>query len=614
MIEYKKYPVYISLLVGLCLCFNVSGFNATQKSWIPPLERKVVVDFTDAKAVDVLMNIEQLAGCRFSFNSSLIPDSHVVTIKAVNKTIREVLDKMFKGKLMYKSKNEYIILTKAPQQQKVITGYVENSKGEKVSGASVYDNTTMASATTDEFGYYEMKIRRETPVQLHVSKTTYTDTTVSLQPSSTTLQNIVIVEEKDTTIRHALHTMRDSVVSVLNDVSEWTIEKWVNHPNVENIHDSMYRDFQFSFVPFIGTNGRLSGNVSNGWSLNLIGGYNRSVRYGEFGGVFNMNREDVRYFQFAGFTNIVGGNFEGVQFAGFNNINLKKTKGFQFSGFNNLNIGETEAVQFAGFANTNLQNTTGVQFAGFGNVNLGEVEAVQFGGFANVNCKKANAVSIAGFANCALDTMKGVQVAGAFNIALKEFHGVQISGLVNIAGKVKGSQIGVFNFADSLTGVPIGLLSFVNRGYHKLELSYDELGYGGLALRTGVRQFYNIIGAGVQQNTLRDSVQWCFGYGIGTAPKLSERLSMNIDLTSKQFVFANVDHLNLLARMTVGLDFHITPHLSLFGGVNVNSRFFDEAADPIPGQESIHHFYEERLDNTYSMDAWLGWTAGIRLF
>ncbi|MBX7051392.1 MAG: carboxypeptidase-like regulatory domain-containing protein [Flavobacteriales bacterium] len=614
MNDLKKYPMAISLLVGLCFSLLASGHYAAQDSWVPPLERKVVVDFTNAKAVDVLANIEQLAGCRFSFNAHLISESQLVTVKAVQRTVREVLDKMFKGKIQYKSKNEYIILTKAPEQPKVISGYVENAKGEKVAGASVYDNTTMASATTNEYGYYEMKIRRETPVQLQVSKSAYADTVVALQPATATLQNIMIEEEKDTTLQHALHTVRDSVLSVWSDVSAWTVEQFTRNPNVENIRDTLYREFQFSLVPFVGTNGRLSGNVTNGWSVNLIGGYNRGVRYGEFGGVFNVNREDVKYFQFAGMTNIVGGNFEGVQLSGFSNINMKRTTGIQFAGFNNLNFGETEGIQFGGFANTNLNKTSGVQFAGMANVNLGEFEGVQFGGFANVNRKKTEAVSFAGFANCALNTMKGVQIAGAFNLALRDFQGVQISGLVNVAGRVKGSQIGVFNFADSLTGVPVGLLSFVNKGYHKIEFSYDELGYAGLAFRTGVRQFYNIIGAGVWQQSMNDSVQWCFGYGIGTAPKLGKKLSLNVDLVSKQFVLANVDRLNLLNRLAVGVDFHVSKRFSLFAGVHVNGRIYDHDADPIPGQDAVHEFYQDRLDSSYSMDAWLGWTAGIRLF
>lgn len=605
---------YLALFFFGCFWFDAIGFSAIQSNWVPPLERRITLDFTETKTMDILLHIEQSVGCRFSFNASLISETQTSSVKAINRTVREVLDKIFKGKLQYKSKGDYIILTKAPQQQKVISGYVENEKGDKVAGASVYDNTTMASATTNEYGYYEMKIRRESPVQLHVSKSAYADTVVTLQPSGTTLQNIVIEEEKDTTLHHAFHVVRDTVISKWQNLSSWTVEQFTRNPNVENIHDTLYSEFQFSFVPFIGTNGRLSGNVTNGWSVNLLGGYNRGVRYSEFGGIFNVDREDVRYFQFAGFTNFVGGHVEGVQFAGFNNVNLKNTSGIQFAGFHNLNLGETNGIQFSGFANTNMGKFYGVQFGGFSNVNLNDVEGAQFGGLANVNLKQTHGVSIAGLINCSLGNSSGVQLAGAINFAPKSFDGVQISGLLNIAGKMKGSQIGLFNFADSLSGVPIGLLSFVNKGYHKLEFSYDELGYGGLAFRTGVKKFYNIIGAGVKQNTWSDSVQWCLGYGIGTAPKLSDKWSLNFDLVTKQFVFANVEYVNLMTRFTCSVDFHLSKRFSLFAGLNVNGRFYDFRADQIPGLDAMHLFYDKEVDTNYGLNGWLGWTAGIRLF
>src|SRR5690606_38989007 len=43
--------------------------------------------------------------------------------------------------------------------------------------------------------------------------------------------------------------------------------------NMRNIRDTLYRDFQVSFVPFVGTNEMLSGNVINDYSLNVLGGY-----------------------------------------------------------------------------------------------------------------------------------------------------------------------------------------------------------------------------------------------------------------------------------------------------------------------------------------------------
>ena len=94
-----------------------------------------------------------------------------------------------------------------------------------------------------------------------------------------------------------------------------------------------------------------------------------------------------------------------------------------------------------------------------------------------------------------------MQVAGLFNFVAHEIQGAQIGALLNYAEKVKGVQVGLLNIADSVHGVPVGFLSFVAKGYHKIEISADEIFYTNLAFRTGVSQFYNIFTAGVKPDS-----------------------------------------------------------------------------------------------------------------
>ena len=77
-------------------------------------------------------------------------------------------------------------------------------------------------------------------------------------------------------------------------------------------------------------------------------------------------------------------------------------------------------------------------------------------------------------------------------------------------------------------------MSFVNHGYHKLEVSADEIFYSNLAFRTGVQKFYNIILAGIKpENTMNADNVWTFGYGIGMAPPIRRWLHLNVDLTAQ---------------------------------------------------------------------------------
>jgi hypothetical protein len=612
-------------LCAVLMTFCIGILYAQQQ--VPPLERRVTFSFSTEKAQRVLQEIESQAGVSFSYSAGLVPSDKIVSVNVTNRPVREALDKVFSGKVVYKTRNEHIILSKAPDQQKVITGYVENTKGDKVSGASVYDRNTMASATTDEYGYFEMKIRRTTPLKLEVNKLDYTDTIVPLQTGLPALQNIVIAERKDTTIQFiwdvmqstadslsdaleksdttlhfaidVIHSSADSMADSMKEAGSWLKKQLIWNENVNNIRDSLHRPVQISFLPFLGTNGRLSGNVSNDYSWNILAGYNKGVQKAEIAGLLNVDRQDVCCFQLAGFGNIVGGNVSGAQIAGFGNINGGNTQGIQFAGFTNISAGKFIGSQFAGFANLTGDSVEGAQFAGFANINGGVVKGAQFSGFMNLASK--------GF--------QGGQFAGFINMAAKESRGIQMSGFMNVAGKLKGSQIGLFNFADTLSGVPVGLLSLVNKGYHKLEFSYDDMGYGHLSFRSGVNKFYNIISAGAYTDLNTDTVNWTFGYGIGTAPRLADWLHLNIDLTANQIVHGNVQSpLNQLAKIHAGLDFHLTKNISLFGAVVLNGYFYHDDARMFPGSENIKTVYSDRIDNHYSVDSWVGWRVGIRLF
>jgi len=596
----------LSTYIFAAFIFLITALSAqdcfSQTQSLPALERRVTLNESDSKAVDVLREIEKQSKCSFSYSSSLIPESKMVSVKISNKSVREALDKIFSGKITYKSRGEHIILSKAPEQPKVISGYVENTKGERVSGASVYDSNTMASATTNEYGYFEMKIRREAPIQLEVSKSAYTDTVIPLQPATPTLQTIVIEEKKDTTLQFVLHVMKDtkdSLVSAISDAGAWAKKQLDWNDNVKNIKDTLHSDVQISFVPFLGTNGRLSGNVTTDWSFNVLGGYNRGVNKGEFSGFLNVDREDVRHIQVAGFANLVGGDVSGVQSAGFTNVNLSNTNGLQLGGFSNVDLGNFEGAQFAGFSNIVLGKTKGAQFAGFTNICLDTLAGLQMAGFANI----------------AMHHTKAPQFAGFLNFAPGRIEGFQASGFMNIAGNMKGSQIGFFNYADSLSGVPIGFISYVKSGYHKLEFSYDEMKYGHIAFRTGVQHFYNIITVGALTDFNTDTVDWTFGYGIGCAPKLAKKVALNIDLTANQIIHGNIANpLNQLAKLNLGVDVNLSKKFSLYGGVVLNGYFTQTGAKPLAGSENIHSFYNHRFDSDYQMKSWIGWKVALRLF
>src|SRR6185503_6583897 len=171
--------VLTCFLLFLCLAQSPGQDKAT-----PILERKITIAINDEKLPSALNRIGQLGKFSFSYNTALIQADQVITLEVREKSVREILNEIFKGSLRYKEKGNHIILTKAPVAKTspnttvlIISGYVEdNESGARVADASVYEKSTLTSSVTNEFGYYKIKLdRKEEPVSLSVSKKNYKD-------------------------------------------------------------------------------------------------------------------------------------------------------------------------------------------------------------------------------------------------------------------------------------------------------------------------------------------------------------------------------------------------------------------------------------------------------
>lgn len=601
------------LLVGLVF---ICGMLAAQ-SQIPLLERKVTVSILNERLDVALKRIAAAGNFTFSYNPEILDDDKIVKYNFVDKSVREILDEVFKGSVDYKSRGKYLILTRArqttQQQPAIVTGYViDEATGERLRDVSIYDPVTLTSAITDSFGYFEIKIERPSPdLILSVNRTNYSDTLVHIQ-SRDRLLNIPIRINKE-----KVAIMADSVGQKVRRFWERQVLLFEKNKNLRNIDDTLYRKTQVSFVPFIGSNHKMSGHVINDYSLNILGGYALGVRKLEVGGIFNLVRGDMTGVQFAGVLNGVGGHMSGVQFAGVFNGNRFASRGAQFAGVLNLNTDDTEGLQAAGVGNITTGRQDGPQLAGVFNIAAREADAVQLAGVFNLAAKNIRGAQVAGVFNLSGKNMKGTQVAGVMNVAGKGIQGAQLAGVLNIASRVKGSQIGLVNIADSVQGVPIGLMSFVWKGYHKIEVSADEIFYTNVSFRTGVRQFYNIFTAGAKPSTYGDNeTLWTFGYGLGTAPRLSRKLFLNFDLTSNQIIQGNtIEAINLLNKVYVGFDYQFLRKMSLTFGATVNGYITKNSVDSYPELFTEYQpdiFYDRDFGSDHNLKMWIGGKIGLR--
>lgn len=609
--------------VGIFIALQASGQTASSI-----LDRKLDVSFKNERLTTVLTRIGQSANFSFSYNAAIISNDDVISIEKTNATVRDILNEVFKGSMTYKEKGNYLILNrvtvKAPKSNTtsmIISGYVEDwFTNDRIVEASVYEKGSLNSTVTDPFGFFRLKVdmKDNQPVSVAISKKDFIDTTLVITESGNQYYHVSlkrtrplsppeVVETRPTNDSLAVERQVDSVlVGDPQTDREEVPMPYSSSPNVENIRDTLYRDVQVSILPFVGTNGGMSGNVINEYSINFLGGYSLGTRQIELGFITNIDRGDVSFLQLAGVGNIVGGDVIGIQGSGFFNLNGGETKAIQATGFSNVNFGDFQGVQISGLANINLESADGVMAAGAFNYSNGRSV-----GFA-----------VAGLANVHVGDFKGPQIAGFTNInSGGTLKGSQISGFLNYGNKVQGTQIGFLNVADSLTGVPVGFLSIVKHGYHQLEVSADEVFYTNLAFRSGVRKFYNIIYAGIQPRTVNQTGTdpvWTFGYGLGSARRITRWLHLNIDLTSQQVNKGGfTTALSSLNKLQLGFDFRLARGLSIYAGGTLNAYLTKTTYTDYPTLFTDYTptlFYNGTVGGDVNMKVWFGGKVALRFF
>jgi hypothetical protein len=590
---------YLHLLILL-----LAGWPAGNGLAQSLLEARISLRATNVPVEEVLRQIGDKGGFSFSYSPDAIDVRARVSVQAVNQSVREILTEVFKGSVTFRERRKYIILQPAATTGErkpdvfYLNGYVtDQATGERLPDVSIYEAGSLVSTVSNQYGYYRLRLPVAQPtLRLEVRKETYgarsvdvtrrQDYTLPIQLSRDTVRHLVRptprvvsrsnsalvatesrivvpvvvpppLPEPDTTApgrRREKGTLKDQLQQIRDDMVEaFASTRQAIH--TENITDTLYRPFQASILPYVGTNNQLSGQVINDVSLNLIAGYSLGVGALEVGGLVNLVRGDVQGIQAAGLANLVG------------------------------------------------RHVSGIQIGGFGNLTIGNFEGIQ----------------LAGTVNATADHFFGVQVSGGANLVGSTLNGWQVSPGLNYAHRVQsGRQVGFINYTDSSATTPFGYFSYVRRnGYRRLDLSTDELTYANVAFKTGVAAFYNIFSVGLN-GFLPGKPVGSIGYGLGTARQLGRGWMLNGDLSAHRLAVQRrfwqqprVGHY----RLTVAVEKKLTDRLALSVGPTLNlihSRYrglMDTGTRPGPEPIWIGNAPAPG-STTYS---WVGFQAALRI-
>src|SRR5690606_35707898 len=154
--------------VALALLMLLISLQAVPQSNVRLLERSITITLDNVPMGEALKRVSREAGVTFSYSSKLFDESQPVTQRFTNQTIREILDELFKGAIEYRERGKYIILIRGKEKvaetdPKMLSGYViDEATGQRLRNVSVYDPTTLASAVTDEYGFFKLEIKNPT--------------------------------------------------------------------------------------------------------------------------------------------------------------------------------------------------------------------------------------------------------------------------------------------------------------------------------------------------------------------------------------------------------------------------------------------------------------------
>jgi len=366
------------------LLFSVSLSKVNAQKY---LSKTITIQVHQQAVSTVLQSISQQGGFYFSYKSNLLPNDSLVTISVKNQSVEVLLNTLLGNRFQYKERGNHIIIlpSETPEKMYLSGTLTDGITGERINYASIYEEDQLVSTMSNADGYFQLQLKEYKPqFNIRIRKMSYKDTLIRLE--NLQLNNVQIQLEPQS-------YLLDSVVVNGNNKFE---NSWLgrlllssrlrtNSLNLGNFIAS--RPYQVSLIPGLGTHGRMSTQVDNKFSLNVLGGYTAGVEGFEVGGLFNIVKSDMDYAQVAGLFNIVNGEGRGFQVAGiFNSINEGFT-GIQISGISSHVGKDMNGLQISGLVNTAI-TMKGFQFAFLNFVDSSDGYSVGFLNFIKNGYKK----------------------------------------------------------------------------------------------------------------------------------------------------------------------------------------------------------------------------------
>ena len=538
------------------------------------LKQKLSMAIEQQRLEDILFLIAEKGAFNISFNPKVIESDSLISKRYQDKEVNSILNDLLPSHIEVVDLGHSILLReisrpKVPFKKIEIKGLIQDQNGKPVSGALLFEVESLVSTLSRKEGTFHLteKLQDSARLTFSVTKEGCLDTLVQISVKN----NPLLIQLQCRSKKNELIPLMPLKEYTLPHVPYVLVPLKVQESSIQS-KATLFRKYQFSLVPGIGTNQLLGGLVENQYSLNLVGGYSLGVSKIEMGAGFNIVRTNAKYIQLAGGFNMVGANFKGQQMAG----------GFNYVGHN------YKGVQLAGGVNYIGSNFRGTQLSGGVNIINGNFNGVQISGGYN-HARISDGIQLSGGINLA-DTLKGLQLAP-----------------VNVVRVMKGVQVGVVNVADSSTGPMFGLVNMVRKGgVRSLEISSDMLPHLNLVFKLGTPQWYNIYAAG--GSYINNQFIWNYGLGFGTRRILKSQRPIYYESVMNWLFEGKRDqpmHYGLWSSQ-VAMGNKSYRKIQLSGGPTFN-LLISNPSNALEGTKSIVPYrFLSYSNSSFHLEAWVG--------
>lgn len=523
-------------LVLLFILFSVSLFS-----------KNVVNLKLQNEKLSVAMNlITQQTGIEFSYNPRIVNANHMVSVTIINKEVKEAVDLLIGDMYFYTIKGRYVIITSVKNNPKISIDnepvIAESKKNEDKSSGNKF-NSGLSIIRDSKIANERIEIGSPLLINNKINEITMLKKIAGIITLSAFTWGGTDAQLKQPGTKEAPAPKIEYNIGLQKSIAQLTFIT----PMSTDINNAKEKEYKVS--------------------LNMLGGITGGVNGVEFGGLFNINKQDMRGLQMAGLFNMTGGAVSGVQMGGLANYVKGDVKGLQMGGIANV-----------------ARKSSGFQMAGIANYTTG-INNVQMAGIANV--ADGSRLQMAGIANYAQGA--DIQI-GTVNIAQQA--GFQM-GIINISGTDDATMLGIFNYVKK-------------GGLFEVGISANDYIYGAVNLITGTDRLYSILSLGVSSSNATT------GFGVGTRLQLGDSpRGIHFELMHNQIYRNNFKNKGRDAALEQARVFYSVRKnkFTLYGGPTINALLrdtdFTEVKDP------VYSIFKNR-GAKHKFDLWAGVEVGVR--